>query len=45
MNYGNVTLVGLVDSQTDKGLAENQTRTVPLVRSVTNQLVVREGSN
>ena len=45
VNYGAVTLVGLVDSQTDKGLAENQTRTVPLVRSVTNQLVVREGSN
>ena len=45
VNRGDVTLVGLVDSELDKGVAENQTRTVPLVRSVTNQLVVRDRSN
>ncbi len=45
VNRGDVTLVGLVDSELDKGVAETQTRTVPLVRSVTNQLVVRERGN
>ncbi len=45
VNRGDVTLVGLVDSELDKGVAETQTRTVPLVRSVTNQLVVRDSSN
>jgi osmotically-inducible protein OsmY len=45
VNRGDVTLVGLVDSELDKGVAETQTRTVPLVRSVTNQLVVRDRSN
>ncbi len=44
VNRGEVTLVGLVDSELMKGVAEVQTQTVPLVRSVTNQLVVRETS-
>ena len=42
---GEVTLVGLVESELMKGVAEVQTQTVPLVRSVTNQLVVREKSS
>ncbi len=41
---GEVTLVGLVESELLKGVAEVQTQSVPLVRSVTNQLVVREES-
>jgi len=45
VNRGEVTLVGLVESELLKGVAEVQTQTVPLVRSVTNQLVVRESSN
>ena len=42
---GEVTLVGIVESELMKGVAEVQTQTVPLVRSVTNQLVVREKSS
>ncbi len=45
VNRGEVTLVGLVESELMKGVAEVQTQTVPLVRSVTNQLVVREKSS
>jgi len=45
VNRGEVTLVGLVESELLKGVAEVQTQTVPLVRSVTNQLVVRERGN
>jgi len=41
---GEVTLVGIVESELMKGVAEVQTQTVPLVRSVDNQLVVRETS-
>ncbi len=44
VNRGDVTLVGLVESELLKGVAEVQTQSVPLVRSVTNQLVVRETS-
>ncbi len=44
VDRGDVTLVGLVESELLKGVAEVQTQTVPLVRSVTNQLVVRESS-
>ncbi len=44
VNRGDVTLVGLVESELMKGVAEVQTQTVPLVRSVDNQLVVRETS-
>jgi len=44
VNRGDVTLVGLVESELLKGVAEVQTQSVPLVRSVTNQLVVRESS-
>ena len=45
VNRGEVTLVGLVDSELMKGVAEVQAQTVPLVRSVDNQLVVRERSS
>jgi len=45
VNRGEVTLVGLVESELMKGVAEVQTQTVPLVRSVDNQLVVREKSS
>jgi len=45
VSHGEVTLVGLVDSELDKGVAETQTGSVPFVRSVTNQLVVRESRN
>ena len=45
VNRGEVTLVGLVESELMKGVAEVQTGTVPLVRSVTNQLVVIEKSS
>ncbi len=44
VNRGEVTLVGLVESELLKGVAEVQTQSVPLVRSVDNQLVVRETS-
>ena len=42
---GKVTLVGLVESELLKGVAEVRTQSVPLVRSVDNQLVVRETSS
>ena len=42
---GEVTLVGLVESELMKGVAEVQTQSVPLVRTVDNQLVVREKSS
>jgi len=45
VDRGEVTLVGLVESELLRGVAEVQTGTVPLVRSVTNQLVVRETGN
>ena len=45
VNRGEVTLVGLVESELMKGVAEVQTQSVPLVRSVTNQLVVMERGN
>ncbi len=45
VNRGEVTLVGLVDSELMKGVAEVQAQTVPLVRSVDNKLVVREKSS
>jgi hypothetical protein len=45
VNRGEVTLVGLVESELMKGVAEVQAQTVPLVRSVDNQLVVREKSS
>ncbi len=45
VNRGEVTLVGLVESELLKGVAEVQTQSVPLVRSVDNQLVVRENSS
>ena len=45
VNRGDVTLVGLVESELMKGVAEVQTSTVPLVRSVTNLLVVIEKSS
>ena len=44
VDRGDVTLVGLAETELDKGVAEVQTQTVPLVRSVTNQLVGREES-
>jgi len=44
VNHGDVTLVGLVESELLRGVAEVQTQSVPLVKSVTNQLVVRETS-
>jgi len=42
---GEVTLVGLVESELMKGVAEVQTQSVPLVKSVDNQLMVREKSS
>ena len=45
VNRGEVTLVGLVESELMKGVAEVQAQTVSLVRSVDNQLVVREKSS
>ncbi len=42
---GEVTLVGLVESELMKGVAEVQTQSVPLVRSVDNQLVVMQKSS
>ena len=45
VNRGEVTLVGLVESELMKGVAEVQTQSVPLVKSVDNQLMVSERSN
>jgi hyperosmotically inducible periplasmic protein len=44
VDHGHVTLVGVVARQMDKQIAEMQAKTVPNVFSVTNHLVVEEGS-
>lgn len=45
VDNGHVTLAGVVDSQMDKQIAENQAKSVPNVFSVKNNLVVANQSN